>query len=322
VARHHAAASLACAAPEVLIPAIASATTRIRVGSGGIMLPHYSPVKVAECFSMLAGLFPDRVDLGIGRAAGTDARTAFALQRDRRQQSPDDFVDQLDELLALIEDRMPPEHPFAPLANLPGRPFAPVPYLLGSSPQSGLWAAQLGMPYVFADFINPMGVAIASQYRASFKPSHRLTSPRTFVAAWVICADTDDEARRQAAPHRMMIELLQRGRLIAVPTVERALAYLRETNQPLAGMPMGRRTIVGSPDTVRAGLEQLVAAYQAEEALVVAITHSHAVRRRSYELLAEAFDLTGSDWSDQTVGTPGTAVRAAAGAAVPAGAAT
>ena len=293
VAEHHGTPALACAAPEVLIPAIASRTERIHVGSGGIMLPHYSPVKVAESFSMLAGLFPGRIDLGIGRAAGTDSRTAFALQRDRRERSPDDFPEQLDELLSLIENRMPAQHPFARLAALPGLPEAPVPYLLGSSLQSAIWAAQLGLPYVFADFINRVGANIAARYRADFTPSARQPVPRTIAAVWVICAETDEEAQRQAAPHRMLFEMMHRGQLIPVPPVEKAVRFLAEQRLPLAGMPVARRTIVGSPETVKPALEQVAAEYHADELLIVAITHDHDVRVRSYELIAEAFGLSG-----------------------------
>ena len=146
VAEHHATPALACAAPEILIAAIAARTSRIRVGSGGVMLPHYSPLKVAETFSLLAGLHPERIDLGLGRAPGTDPMTMLALQRDRRHQAPDDFIEQLIELLALLEDKMPEGHPFTRLARtLPGRPERPEPWLLGSSPQSAIWAAELGL---------------------------------------------------------------------------------------------------------------------------------------------------------------------------------
>ena len=128
--------------------------------------------------SLLAGLFPGRIDLGLGRAAGTDPLTTFALQRDRRQGGPDDFPEQLAELLAHLEDRLPPDHPFARLpASLPGRPESPVPWLLGSSPQSAIWAAELGLPYAFADFINPRGAEIARSYLERFEPSQRLDDP-------------------------------------------------------------------------------------------------------------------------------------------------
>src|SRR5215203_6633142 len=197
VAEHHATPALACAAPEILIGAIAPRTRRIRVGSGGVMLPHYSPLKVAETFSTLSGLHPERVDLGLGRAPGTDPMTMLALQRDRRHAPPDDFIEQLVELLGLLEDRLPPSHPFARHAKtLPGLPERPEPWLLGSSPQSALWAAELGLPYSFADFINPQGAAIARDYRERFQASMRHENPTVAVGVWAICAETDEGARR------------------------------------------------------------------------------------------------------------------------------
>jgi luciferase family oxidoreductase group 1 len=295
LAEHHGGPSLAGPSPEALIGPIASATPRIRVGSGGVMLPHYSPLKVAESFSLLAGLYPGRIDLGIGRAAGTDPLTTLALQRDRRQPAPDDFPQQLAELLALLEDRMPPDHPFARLAGvLPGRPETPEPWLLGSSPQSALWAAELGLPYAFADFINPGGASIAVTYRERFQDVGRLPAPAVAVAAWVVCADSDEEAQRLAASSRMMLTLLRRGRLVPVPPVEDALRFLEaEGAGALAGSP-GRRAIAGSPETVRAELEMLARDYGADEVIAVTITHDHGARRRSYELLAEALALPRS----------------------------
>ena len=207
VAEHHGGPMLAGPSPEALIGPIAAATARIRVGSGGVMLPHYSPLKVAETFSLLAGLFPGRIDLALGRAAGTDPLTTFALQRDRRQAAPDDFPQQLAELLGYLDDRLPPDHPFARLAEtLPGRPERPEPWLLGSSPQSAIWAAELGLPYAFADFINAGGAEIAALYRERFaEHEHAGVKPRTAVAVWVICADSDEEARRLAASGRMAV---------------------------------------------------------------------------------------------------------------------
>ena len=291
VAEHHGTPALACAAPEILIAAIADATSRIRVGSGGVMLPHYSPVKVAEQFSMLSGLHPERIDLGLGRAPGTDPMTTLALQRDRRQHPPDDFAEQLVELLALLEGRMPPNHPFGRLSGtLPGRPERPEVWLLGSSPQSAIWAAELGLPYSFADFINPQGASIAADYRGRFVDSERLGRPLVMAAVIAICADTDEEAERLAAPSRMMLSLLRQGRLIEIPPVEKALSYL-ETREKRSG-GSGRRAIIGSPATVRAGLEQVADEYGAEEVAVLTITHGHGERRRSYELIAEEFGLS------------------------------
>lgn len=292
VAEHHGSPALACTSPEALIGPIASATSRIRVGSGGIMLPHYSPLKVAETFSMLAGLYRGRIDLGLGRAAGTDPSTAFALRRDRRPgPTLDDFPEQLNELLALLYDQMPHDHPFARLTRLPGRPERPEPWLLGSSDMSAYWAAERGLPYCFADFINPRGSLIAAEYRGRFDTSTGF-SPTTAVAAWVVCAETDDEAQTLATSHRMLMNLMHRGKLIAVPPPEKALEFLRSEGEPPRGMPHGRRTIVGNPETVRAGIESVAKEYGAEEVLLVNILYDHAARRRSYELVAEAFEMT------------------------------
>ena len=290
VAEHHGGPSLAGPSPEVLIGPIAAATSRLRVGSGGVMLPHYSPLKVAQSFSVLAGLFPGRIDLGIGRAAGTDPMTTFALQRDRRQAAPDDFPDQLAELLAYFDDGFPDGHALGRyVATLPGRPEQPDLWLLGSSPQSAIWAGELGLPYAFADFINPSGAEIAQLYRDRFRPSERLATPRTAVAVWALAADTGDEARRLAASSKMTFRLLRQGRLIPIPPPDKALRFLETQGEAPPGAR--RRSVLGDPAAVRAGLEEAAAEYGAEEAIVVTITYEHAARRRSYELIADAFGL-------------------------------
>jgi luciferase family oxidoreductase group 1 len=293
VAEHHGTPMLACASPEVLIGAIAGATGRIRVGSGGVMLPHYSPLKVAETFSMLSALHPDRIDLAVGRAPGSDPLTAFALQRDRRHPAPDDFPQQLAELLAYLWDRMPADHRFARLAALPGRPARPEVWLLGSSPQSGEWAAELGLPYAFADFINPGGAALAAHYQQHFTPSGVNPAPRVTVAAWVLCADTDDEAERLASSSRMAFTLFLQGTFIPVPPVETAVDFLARHPGSAEALGRRRRSIVGSPATVRSGIEALAAEYGADEVMIVTITYDHAARRRSYRLIADAFGRSG-----------------------------
>ena len=297
VAEHHGSPMLAGANPASLIGPIAAATERLRVGSGGVMLPHYSPLHVAESFSMLAGLFPGRIELAVGRASGTDPTTTFALQRDRRHAAPDDFPSQLAELLAYLGDSLPAGHPFARLAALPGLPERPEPWLLGSSPQSGIWAAELGLPYAFADFISPTGAAIARDYRAAFAPSEWRAAPETLVAVWVICAESDEEAERLATSARMSFTLLTRGELIPVPTVERAQRFLDEERaRPQTSLPVlgrERRRIVGSPAVVRAGLERVAREYEADEVMLVTITHDEGARVRSYELVAREFGLPG-----------------------------
>jgi luciferase family oxidoreductase group 1 len=291
IAEHHATPMLASPSPEALIGPIGALTSRIRIGSGGVMLPHYSPLKVAETFSMLAGLFPDRVDLGIGRAPGTDQLAMFALQRDRRQAAPDDFPEQLLELRGYLEDSLPAEHPFARVAQLPGAPASPDLWLLGSSPQSAIWAGEMGLPYVFADFINSEGAHIADLYRERFIASARLKKPRVMVATWAVCAETQEEAERLSTSSRMAFTLLRTtGKMIPVPTVETATRFLEASSGSLP-LARRRRMTLGTPEVVKTGLESVAEEYGAEELMIVTITHSHQARRRSYELIADAFAL-------------------------------
>jgi alkanesulfonate monooxygenase SsuD/methylene tetrahydromethanopterin reductase-like flavin-dependent oxidoreductase (luciferase family) len=205
---------------------------------------------VAESFSLLAGLFPGRIDLGLGRAPGTDPLTMYALQRDRRTAAPDDFPQQMAELMGYLNGTLPDDFPFKHLEQaLPGLPEKPEVWLLGSSHQSAVWAEEWGLPYAFADFINPQGA-----------------DPADVVCVSTICADTDEEAERLAASGRMAFSMLRMGRPIRVPPVEKALRFLESK-----GPPSGRRAVLGSPETVKRGLED-------------------GARRRSYELIAEAMN--------------------------------
>jgi luciferase family oxidoreductase group 1 len=289
LAEHHGTPGLADASPEVLVGPVASATSRMHVGTGGIMLPHYSPLKVAETFSMLSALYPGRIDLGLGRAPGTSSGVAYALQRDRRQPAPDDFHEQLQELLGYLENRGPAAGPFRQTSSIHFE--SPESWLLGSSAQSGTWAAELGLPYVFADFINPNGAAIAAHYREYFEPSARLQEPRVGVATWAICAETDEEAQRLASSMRMLMLMLYRGRLIPVPSPEHALEFLANEGVAAETLPVGRRITVGTPEKVRATIEEVAEEYGADEVFVVNIMHDHAARKRSYELIARVFGM-------------------------------
>jgi len=292
LAEHHATPMLACASPEVMIGPVAAATSRMRIGSGGIMLPHYSPFKVAETFSMLAGVFPGRIDLGLGRAPGSDQRTAYALQRDRRALAPDDFPQQLSELMSYLDGTIASDHPFATLAaTLPGGPATPQLWLLGSSPQSAVWAAEQGLPYMFADFISPGGGPIMQHYRSEFIPSAHHLSPVSAVAVSAICADSDEEAWRLSASWRLASMALRSGQPIAVPAVEEALRSLAERAGSADAMPAGRRLLHGAPETVRERVEAVASEYGAGEVMIVTIVHDHAARRRSYELIGRAFGL-------------------------------
>lgn len=297
LAEHHASPGLAGAAPEALIGPVALATHRIRVGSGGVMLPHYSPFKVAETFSLLAALAPGRIDLGLGRAPGTDGRTAYALQRDRSRRMPsDDFPENLAELLAYLapDGGLPEDHPFAALkTTLPSGGGRVEPWLLGSSRDSALWAAEAGLPYCFADFINSDGAALVAEYRRHFRPSATLAEPYVAVATWAIAAPSDAEAERLALPSAMMFAHLVRGELIQVPSTETAVAWAEA--HP-AGTQRRRRTTLGTPAKVRAGLDRVAAEYGgADELTLVNILSDHAARRRSYELVAAEYGLAQLD---------------------------
>lgn len=294
VAEHHGGGMVAGPSPEVLIGPIAAATERLRVGSGGVMLPHYSPLKVAESFGVLSALFPGRIDLGLGRASGTDPLTTFALQRDRRHRAPDDFPEQLAELLAHLAGTMPADHPFARITALPDPAARPEPWLLGSSPQSAIWAADLGLPYAFADFINPRGAEIAASYTERFRLSEHADAVQLAVGAWALAAETEDEARRLATSARLAFRRLRRGEPAPIAPVDEAMQLLRaEGRDPLAPS-QGRREIVGTAEQVRDGLAALADAYGASEVIVLTITHDEEARRRSYELIAGAFALAAT----------------------------
>ena len=254
IAEHHGMPMLASPSPEVLIAAVAARTTGLRVGSGGVMLPHYSPFKVAETFSMLSGLFPGRIDLGLGRAPGSDYATMVALQRDRRRRLPDDFPEQLDELLGLLEDRIPPEHPLARLTRLPGRPETPEVWLLGSSAQSAVWAAELGLRTP-----SPTSSTRRGRARPGVPPGLRAVRPPVRAARGRgrlgHLRRRREEAERLASSTRMAFVLLRSGRPIEVPPVDQALRFLDGAVDP--GALGGRRLIVGGPGRSAPGSRQL-----------------------------------------------------------------
>ena len=235
------------------------------------MLPHYSPFKVAETFSLLAGLHPGRIDLGLGRAPGTDPLTTLALQRDRRKPAPDDFPQQLAELLALLEDAMPPSTPSRGCRALPGLPERPEPWLLGSSPQSAIWAAELGLPYSFADFINPAA-------RRSPPTTARFADPAARGAPsgrGVGDVRRDRRGGRAAGRRSRMAVAAAPGPADRGPAGGEGAALPGDCGAPPSGRPLG---VIGSPATVRAGLEEVAAEYGAEEVMVVTITHDHGAR--------------------------------------------
>lgn len=290
LAEHHASPALAGVSPEALMGPVALATDSIRIGSGGIMLPHYSPFKIAETFRLLGAMAPGRIDLGLGRAPGSDQRTAYALQRDRSKRiQAGDFPDQVSELLGYLEGTLPGDHLFKPLeTTMPqGAGGSPDVWMLGSSPDSAIWAGQMGLPYCIADFINSDALPLADLYRQHFTPSARCPEPYLMVAVWAIAADSPAEAERLALPARMMFAHLVRGSLIPIPTIAEAETWIAANPQP----PARRRTLLGTGAEVAADVKAVADLYRAQEMMLVNILPEHAPRVRSYELVAEAAGL-------------------------------
>lgn len=291
LAEHHGGAMVASSSPELMIGAVAAATETIRVGSGGVMLPNHSALRVAEQFKVLGALHPDRIDLGIGRAPGTDQMTALALRRSREAMAADDFPAQLGELFAFSGEKdWPAGHPFSHVRAAPvDVPLPPI-YLLGSSEYSAQLAASAGLGFAFATHINPeLAVDALRLYRERFVPSDRLEEPYAILAHAVLCAESDERARELAAPSRVAFRRLRAGRPTPLPSVEDALA--EEGPQPPSPPGRAGRMIVGAPETVRERADELLTQSGADELMTMTNVHALADRRRSLELVAEAFHL-------------------------------
>ena len=295
VAEHHNMPAVASTNPPVLIAHLAAVTERIKVGSGGVMLPNHAPLVVAEQFALLEALHPGRIDLGIGRAPGTDAQTALALRRDPAALSADDFPQHLLDLLGLFGDRRVEGGLAERFAATPAPRSAPEVVLLGSSGFSAQLAGALGMPFAFAHhFGGPHTVAAVQLYRDSFRPSPALERPYTIVTANVLAADTDEEARRLALPGQLMRLSIRTNRLRPVPSLEEA-----ETDpERAAAESMPSNAIVGAPGTAVARLRELADETGADELMLSASTHGVEERLRSLELLAQAWGLTPAPCCD------------------------
>lgn len=292
LAEHHSSDALAGSSPEILIGQVAARTARIRVGSGGVMLSHYSALKVAENFRLLETLFPGRIDLGIGRAPGADQLTARALANGPGALPLEQFPRRIADLIGFLYDRLEPGHPFAGVRAMPAGPTAPELWLLGSSDASAAYAAYFGTAFSFAHFINSRGgEQIVQAYRRQFRPSALLAAPRASVGVFVICAETEAEARRLARSRDLFLVRLYTGRGGPYPTVAEAEAYLYSDYERAILEQTRERSIVGTPEQVKERLLALSAAYGVEELVVVTITESFETRLRSYELLAWAFGL-------------------------------
>jgi len=285
-AEHHSMPAIASSAPEVLIAHVAAGTERIRVGSGGIMLPNHVPLKLAEAFHTLEALHPGRIDLGIGRAPGTDPMASRAL----RAFDAEHFSAHLAELLAFSSGEFPEDHPFRGVQVVPSDVALPPVWLLGSSGASARLAGSLGMGYGFASHFSPAPAAPALRaYREHFEPSERFPEPHAVLAVSVVCAETDERARHLAASMDLMWVQLRTNRLGPLPSPEEALAYPYTPQERAALAPYRALSVVGSPSAVRDRIEALAEEAGADEVMVTTNVHSHAERLRSYELLAEAF---------------------------------
>jgi luciferase family oxidoreductase group 1 len=292
VAEHHSTPGLAGSSPEVLIGQIAARTRRMRVGSGGVMLRHQSALKVAESFRVLEALFPGRIDLGIGRAPGSDQRTASALRHGPGALGVEHFPEQVADVLAFLRDALPVGHPFAGVQAMPTGSTMPEAWLLGSSGESAAVAAHLGTGFSFAHFINSEGGAeITRAYGRHFRSSADLAAPRASAAVFALAADTEAEAKRLALSRELFLVRLYTGRAGRYPSVEEAEAYPYSAHEQALLPHLRRRAIVGTPEAVRDGLLALAEEYGVDELIIVTITHDPKARVRSYELLARAFGL-------------------------------
>jgi luciferase family oxidoreductase group 1 len=286
LAEHHNMPGIASSAPAVLVGAVASVTSTLRVGSGGVMLPNHPPLVVAEQFGMLEGLYPGRIDLGLGRAPGTDPRTAAALRRSTAPLSADDFPEQLGELIGYFTD-----DPDAPkdgqLHAVPAAGNQPPVWLLGSSLYSARLAGLLGLPFAFAHhFSSENTLPAAHAYRSNFRPSELLKQPYLLIAAGVWAAEDDERAGYLAAPSALQFLRLRQGRPGRLSTPEEAAEYPYSEMERLIIADRLNGQIVGGPDTVRQGIEELVAATGANELMITTGMHAVADRLRSYDLVA------------------------------------
>jgi luciferase family oxidoreductase group 1 len=288
LAEHHAIGALADPCPEILLARLGVETRKLRVGTGGILLPYYSAFRTAESFRMLEALYPGRIDLGIGRAPGGDARTAHAVSGGGFPDASR-FPEQVQELVAHLDGTLPKGHPFAGVRAQPEVATRPEVWLLGSSDYSGVLAAELGLPFSFAHFINPRGGDTVTQfYRSRFKPGREAT-PRVMVCTFAICAESDAEAERLAAPIDLRRLHMALNIDSPIPTDEEAARHRYSDEERTYVRGQRARAVLGSPQTCRREIEAMAERYGADEMMVLTITGSYETRRRSYELLMPEF---------------------------------
>lgn len=295
VAEHHNLPNFAGTAPEVMVGQIAAQTSRIRVGTGGVMLSHYSALKVAETFRILDALYPGRIDLGLGRAPGSDQITAAALAYPSMPKDIRHFPQQVRDVVNYLNDSQPDDHPFHEVLAAPeAAETAPEVWLLGSRYESAYMAARMGLPFAYAHFFG-MGAAdgpqIVESYRQNFEASQYLAEPLVNVGVQVLCADTEEAARRIAASRNLGRLRSVTGRAKGIPPPELAAGYKYLANEWQFVQQYLRNCVDGDPEQVKAGLERVAEDYQTPDLSVVTICYHYADRLRSYELVAEACGL-------------------------------
>jgi luciferase family oxidoreductase group 1 len=292
VAEHHNMPGIASSSPAVLLAHLGALTSTIRLGSGGVMLPNHAPLAVAEQFGMLEALHPGRIDLGIGRAPGTDPLTARALRRTDTAPGAEDFPDQLGQLLGFFDGAFPDGHPYGRITAVPARGYRPAIWMLGSSTYGAQAAGYLGLPYSFAYHFAPAMLHAALQaYRSSFRASAELATPVLMLGVSVVCAPTDAEAVFLSGSGALAFLRLRSGRPDVYPTPEEAAEHpFTPAEREMVEAWTGSH-VIGSPATVTARLAALVEQTGVDELMVTTMVHSHDARLRSYRLLAEAWGL-------------------------------
>ncbi len=295
VAEHHNMPGIASSAPAVLIAEIAAATEHMRVGSGGVMLPNHAPLVVAEQFGMLDALHPGRIDLGIGRAPGTDGMTAMALRRDANPLSDEDFPRTLSELVGFFKGEWATNHPYSQITAVPGEGNLPEMWLLGSSGYSAQLAGLLGWPFSFAHHFMARNTLPALElYRSRFQPSDRLQKPEAMVAVAVICAEDDERARVLSRPARLSMLRLRSGMPSRFPSNEEAEAYEFSERDEAKISELSGSAIVGGPETVERRLRELAESTKADELMITTMVYDHQDRLASYRRVAELAGLSAA----------------------------
>jgi len=292
VAEHHNLASIASSAPEIMIGQIAAATQGIRVGSGGIMLPNHAPLMVAERFKVLEALFPGRIDLGLGRAPGTDPVTSYALQRRQGTGGDDDFLERFQELILFGTSGFPDEHPFRSVRAMPADVALPPIWVLGSSSYGARLAALAGIGFAFAHhFAEYDAVAAMTSYRDEFRPSAARAAPYAILACAAVCADSAEEAERLASTIDLNFVRRRRGEYLPLASPEEAAVYPYSVVERELIARNRARLFVGTRSGVMQRLQPLIEATKADELMITTMIYDHTARRHSFELLAEAFGL-------------------------------